>query len=146
MSFNFSAGGKADPSNGGADQGRGGMRPISEKGIGGFGKEGSSRIVGAPINAGTSRKILSADSEELKKSNSKPAFSAPGSVAPSEEFKVFWGDNIDPIWFQGKRYFSPFMLIIALLILLSLYLCSTILFSPVEIEEFMNSLNPFKPK
>lgn len=57
------------------------------------------------------------------------------SMAPSDEFLAFWGDNVDPSWFEGKRFLSPFVIVIVLLAILTFYLCGRLLFSPGEVEQ-----------
>jgi len=56
-------------------------------------------------------------------------------ISLSDEFLLFWGNNLDSAWFQGKRKISPFLIVIFLLVVTILYLCFNLLFSPSEIEQ-----------
>ncbi len=57
------------------------------------------------------------------------------SIGPSDEFRTFWGNNVDASWFEGRRFVSPFVIFIVLLALLTFYLSGRLLFSPGEFEQ-----------
>ncbi len=52
---------------------------------------------------------------------------------PSEEFRVFWGNHLDPIWFKSKSIFSPFLFVLIFFTLLIFYFCGSLLFSSEEL-------------
>ena len=64
-----------------------------------------------------------------------PLIGKNSSISLSDEFLLFWGNNLDSAWFQGKRKVSPFLIVIFLLVATILYLCFNLLFSPSEIEQ-----------
>lgn len=92
----------------------------------------SGQIVGAsfPSKSAEGAKVKSTSAKQNQKAS---------SIAPSEEFRVFWGNNVDPSWFEGKRPVSPFIIFISLLVILNIYLCSNLLFSPGEIQEIFTA-------
>jgi|GEM_PF-6798753 len=55
----------------------------------------------------------------------------------SNEFKKFWGDSIDPGWFQKRATPSWFIIVTVLLIALVLYLSAKLLFGEGEIQEII---------
>ena len=61
------------------------------------------------------------------------------SFTPSEEFRAFWGNELDPTWFSTKRSVSPFLIVLLLLTFLTFYLCSDLLFTPSEIFDLFDS-------
>lgn len=63
------------------------------------------------------------------------------SIAPSDEFRAFWGNNVDPSWFEGKKPMSPFLIFIGVLVVLNLYLCTKLIFAPGEFQQFFTTLS-----
>jgi hypothetical protein len=57
------------------------------------------------------------------------------SIAPSEEFMAFWGESVDPAWFQERKMPSPFLIGLTILTIFTLYLCVGLIFSPGEFEQ-----------
>jgi len=82
-----------------------------------------------------------------KKSEKNQNYKNSSPISVSDEFLLFWGNNLDSSWFEGKSKISPFLIIILLLIGTILYLCSSLLFSPSEIEQALfESVNTKKEK
>ncbi|MDJ0626277.1 MAG: hypothetical protein QNJ31_07935 [Candidatus Caenarcaniphilales bacterium] len=92
----------------------------------------TGQIVGASLSNNSSN-------GKQKKSLNKDSSQKISSIAPSEEFKVFWGNNVDASWFEGKRIVSPFIIFITFLVILSIYLCINLLFAPGELREVFTS-------
>ena len=55
----------------------------------------------------------------------------------SNEFKKFWGESIDPRWFQKSLAPSWFVIVTILLVLLILYFSAQLLFDEGEIQEII---------
>ncbi len=100
----------------------------------------SNAIVGASVT----KPVSEPNNGAIKKTaETKIAALKSSSLAPSDEFRTFWGNNVDPMWFEGRRFGSPFLLFIVILICLIFYLCSNLLFSPGEIQQiFSEPLTP----
>jgi len=98
----------------------------------GSGKQKSAnQIVGATVS--------SIPSEQARNTNNKKNNQRSSVIAPSDEFLAFWGENVDPSWFEGRKMISPFMVIIIFLTALTFYLCGRLLFAPGEIEQILFS-------
>lgn len=94
----------------------------------------SNAIVSASVT-----KPVSEPSNTIKKNAEiKANINKNSSLAPSDEFRTFWGNNVDPMWFEGRRFGSPFILFIIILIFLIFYLCTNLLFSPGEIQQIFS--------
>ncbi len=89
----------------------------------------TKQIVGAPLP----KNEQTGNNKSALEKNSIIGKTSPISL--SDEFLLFWGNNLDSAWFQGKRKISPFLIVIFLLIATILYLCFNLLFSPSEIEQ-----------
>ncbi|MDX1920748.1 MAG: hypothetical protein SFU25_08465 [Candidatus Caenarcaniphilales bacterium] len=92
----------------------------------------ASQIVGASLS--------NVAGSQVKRSYETKDGQKLSSIAPSDEFRAFWGNNVDPSWFEGKRPLSPFLIFIAVLIILNLYLCSRLIFAPGEFQQMFTSM------
>jgi hypothetical protein len=97
----------------------------------------SNQIVGASVGSGNGESNTGIKSV----TDNKSPLGKSSSIAPSEEFRNFWGSNVEPAWFEGQKFVSPFVIFVVLLTFLTLYLSSRLLFSPGEFEQifFENS-------
>jgi hypothetical protein len=97
-------------------------------------KKSNQQIVGAYFPKSPSE----AQVHTPPKLQDKVGFAKPSSIAPSDEFRAFWGNNVDASWFEGRKLISPFVIFIILLTGLTIYLSSKLLFSPGEIEQMFS--------
>lgn len=99
-------------------------KPISNK---------SPQIVGA--------NLADPSSAQIKRSYETKENQKLSSIAPSDEFRAFWGNNVDPSWFEGKKPMSPFLIFIGVLVILNLYLCTKLIFAPGEFQQLFMTLS-----
>lgn len=102
-------------------------------------KKSNNQIVGAYFPKPTTE----AQTNNPPKVADKGTYVTSASIAPSDEFRAFWGNNVDAAWFEGRKIVSPFVIFIILLTGLTIYLSSRLLFSPGEIEQiFTEATSP----
>jgi hypothetical protein len=93
----------------------------------------TNNIVGASVEVSSG--VHSVKKNEFRTSEASSRYS---SMAPSDEFKSFWGNNVENAWFEGKKRISPFLIFVFILILLNLYLCTRLIFAPGEIQQLLS--------